>query len=186
MRAAGLWAGIFTGAFDIIKAGIAALITRLLFPELVWLHVLAPVAAVIGHNYSIFLIKRSEQGKIRLGGGAGGASSLGGTIGLWFPSLIILLPIIVVIGWVIGYASVASLSVGATTIILFSITTYYKITPWQYIFYGILVQVILIWALRPNIKRLMNGTERISGLRARKKAQAAAVTDPAQTQDQSS
>ena len=121
MRAAGIWAGVLTGTFDILKAGLAALITRLLFPDMVWLHVFAPVAAVIGHNYSIFLIERSENGKIRLCGGAGGSPSLGGAIGLWFPSLFIMLPVVVIIGWVIGYASLASLSVGIFSVILFSI-----------------------------------------------------------------
>lgn len=168
MRAAGFWAGLLTGALDIIKSGLPALLTRLLLPEMVWLHILAPFAAVIGHNYSIFLIDRSS-GKIRLRGGAGGAPSIGGAIGLWFPSLLVLLPPIVIIGWVIGYASVASLSVGLLTTILFSILAYLDILPWQYIFYGILVEVVLVWALRPNIRRLINGTERISGLRARKK-----------------
>jgi len=169
MRAAGLWAGIFTGAFDIFKAGIVALAARLLLPEMVWLHVLAPVAAVIGHNYSIFLIDRSESGRIRLRGGAGGAPALGGAIGLWLPSLLVLLPIIVIVGWIIGYASLASLSVGIFSIIIFSILTYLKITPWQYIFYGVFVEILLVWALRPNIRRLINGTERISGIRAMKK-----------------
>lgn len=168
MRAAGFWAGFFTGALDITKAGLPALLIRLFLPEYVWLHILAPFAAVIGHNYSIFLIDRST-GKIRLRGGAGGAPSIGGSIGLWFPSLVVLLPMIFFIGWVIGYASVASLSVGILTTIMFSILAYLHILPWQYIFYGILVEIVLIWALRPNIRRLLNGTERVSGLRARKK-----------------
>jgi acyl phosphate:glycerol-3-phosphate acyltransferase len=168
MRAAGFWAGLITGALDITKAGLPALLVRLFLPEYVWLHILVPFAAVIGHNYSIFLIDRST-GKIRLRGGAGGAPSIGGAIGLWFPSLVILLPVVVIIGWVIGYASVASLSVGTLTILIFSILAYLDVLPWQYIFYGVLVEIVLVWALRPNIKRLLNGTERVSGMRARKK-----------------
>jgi glycerol-3-phosphate acyltransferase PlsY len=32
--------------------------------------------------------------------------------------------------------------------------------------YGILAELVVIWALRPNIQRLRLGTERIVGLRA--------------------
>jgi hypothetical protein len=37
--------------------------------------------------------------------------------------------------------------------------------------YGILVELILVWSLRPNIRRLLNGTERLIGYRARRKKQ---------------
>jgi glycerol-3-phosphate acyltransferase PlsY len=35
------------------------------------------------------------------------------------------------------------------------------------VIYGALALLVLIWALRPNIKRLIEGTERIVGLRAK-------------------
>ena len=54
-------------------------------PGQVWLQVLAPVAAVIGHNYSIFLAERTPEGKLRLRGGAGGAPTAGGALGLLHP-----------------------------------------------------------------------------------------------------
>jgi len=40
--------------------------------------------------------------------------------------------------------------------------------PWEYVVYGILAEILLVWSLRPNIKRLMNGTERLIGLRAKR------------------
>jgi len=43
-------------------------------------------------------------------------------------------------------------------------------TPWQYIFFGLLAEIFIVWALRPNIKRLLNGTERLVGIRAKKQA----------------
>jgi hypothetical protein len=32
------------------------------------------------------------------------------------------------------------------------------------VIYGFLVELLMIWALRPNLKRLMDGTERRHGL----------------------
>ena len=93
MRAAGFWAGILTAILDILKAASAVWIAQALLPETHLLHVLAPVAVIIGHNYSIFVPKRNEQGRIiGLKGGAGGASSVGGAFGLWGPSIFIIFP----------------------------------------------------------------------------------------------
>jgi glycerol-3-phosphate acyltransferase PlsY len=169
IRAAGYFAGLLTAVLDLLKAFLAVLIAKSIMPENYWLHVLAPVAAVIGHNFSIFLIERNEQGRVRLRGGAGGAPSLGGSAGLWFPSLLILLPILLLIWLVIGYASLATLSVGIFVTLLFGYLAWIGFLPWQYIFYGVFIELILVWALRPNIKRLLNGTERLVGLRARNK-----------------
>ena len=169
MRATSFWYGILTGALDITKAGLAALIARWIFPGQPWVHVLAPVMAVIGHNYSIFMIERLENGRICLRGGAGGAPTIGGSVGLWFPSLFISLPFILIIWLGIGYASLATLSTGVISVIIFGVRAYMKLSPWQYVFFGIFSEILLIWALRPNIKRLFNGTERVVGWRARKK-----------------
>jgi glycerol-3-phosphate acyltransferase PlsY len=169
IRAAGYMAGFLTAVLDLLKSFLAVIITKMIIPDIYWLHVLAPVAAVLGHNFSIFLMERNEKGRIRLRGGAGGAPSLGGSAGLWFPSLVILLPILLIIWLVIGYASLATLSVGILVSFLFGYLAWIEVLPWQYLFYGILIEIILVWALRPNIKRLLNGTERLVGLRARKK-----------------
>jgi glycerol-3-phosphate acyltransferase PlsY len=40
--------------------------------------------------------------------------------------------------------------------------------PWEYILSGFLSELLIIWALRPNIKRLLDGTERLVGFRAKK------------------
>ena len=74
MRAAGFWAGILTALMDILKGATAVWIAKAILPDAHLLHALAPIAAIIGHNYSIFMPERSEQGRVvRLRGGAGGA-----------------------------------------------------------------------------------------------------------------
>jgi glycerol-3-phosphate acyltransferase PlsY len=168
MRAAGLWAGLLTAILDILKAASCVWLTRFFFPTNHLLVSLTPCAAILGHNYSIFMIERSEGGKIRLRGGAGGAPSVGGAFGLWFPSIFITVPVGALILFVIGYASVTTLSVGIISIIIFAIRARMNLDPWEYILYGVIAELLVIWALRPNISRLLNGTERVVGLRARK------------------
>ncbi len=168
MRAAGFWAGLGTAVLDLLKGTVMVWVAKSLLPELPWVHVLAPLAAVLGHNYSIFLIERNEKGKLRLRGGAGGATTVGGALGLWAPSIGIIIPLGLAALFGVGYASLATMSVGLTATIIFGYRAFLGLSPWQYTFYGIFTLAALIWALRPNIKRLANGTERLVGWRAKK------------------
>ena len=59
MRAAGFWAGFATAMLDILKGAVAVWVTQWLTPDQ-WAHVLAPLAAILGHNHSIFLAERDE------------------------------------------------------------------------------------------------------------------------------
>ncbi|GAB4525936.1 MAG: glycerol-3-phosphate 1-O-acyltransferase PlsY [Anaerolineales bacterium] len=168
MRAAGFWAGLATAIFDILKSALAVRLAVLAAPQVPWLHILAPVAAVIGHNYSIYLTERDERGKLRLRGGAGGAPAAGGAMGLWWPSVFIIVPMGFALVFGVGYASVATMSVGVVSILIFSARAALGLSPWTYVWYGLLVEILLVWALRPNIKRLINGTERLVGWRAKR------------------
>ena len=170
MRAAGFWAGLGTGILDVVKGYVAVYISHILIPgNHVWMEVLAPFCAIIGHNYSIFLLERNENGWLRFRGGAGGATCLGGSVGLWFPSLFIVLPIAGLIYYFVGYASVTTLSIALLSTLIFTIRAWLGLNPWQYAVYGILAFIALAWALRPNIQRLISGNERIVGLRAKKR-----------------
>jgi glycerol-3-phosphate acyltransferase PlsY len=168
-RAAGILAGLATAILDVVKGAAAVWISHALIPVTwpyhVWVEVLAPFAAILGHNYSIYLIERRANGKLHLRGGAGGAPALGGAVGLWFPALFIILPIGAVIYFTIGYASVTTMSVALLAIIIFAVKYVNGTGPWQYILYGVLAEFALVWALRPNIQRLVAGTERVHGLR---------------------
>jgi len=166
MRAAGPWAGILTAILDILKAAGTVWIAQVATPN-VWIHALAPIAAILGHNHSIFLMERTPDGHVRLRGGAGGAAAGGGAFGLWPPAAFILIPLGFLVWYLVGYASVATLSIGLATIIIFGVRAVLGLGPWQYILYGVLAEILLIWALRPNIRRLMDGTERRHGLPAR-------------------
>lgn len=170
MRAAGFWALLLTGIPDIAKGVATVLLAKSIIEDPNSLFIaLAPIMAILGHNYSIFLIQRTPEGKLRLPGGAGGATCLGGAAGLWYPSGIIIFILGILIYFFVGYASVTTLSVGFLTIIIFSIRGYLGLSPWTYALYGLIAELLLYWTLKPNIKRLMEGTERLHGYRAKKK-----------------
>ena len=178
MRAAGFGAGLLTAIMDIMKGAAAVWIAEALVPTLEVIHLLAPVAAIIGHNYSIFLLNREEDGRLRFHGGAGGAPALGGAVGFWPWSL----PIVFILGasvfFTLGIASVTTMSVAFFVTVIFAIRAYMGLMPWTDVLYGILAGGLLLWALRPNIRKLLTGNERVvkyslnGWLRAKKEAQA--------------
>lgn len=176
MRTAGYPAGVITVILDIIKGISATWITYAFFPEgNPWLQATAALFAIIGHNHSIFLIEKKENGKIRLRGGAGGSTCFGGTLGIYPFAWAFILPVALFCFIFIGYASITTLSIGFGAVILFIYLAVTGAASWAYVFYGIGSMLLLTWALKPNIERLMNGNERLVGLRAywekKKKAQ---------------
>jgi len=174
-RAAGMLAGFFTGVLDILKGAASVWLVRWLIPVDIslfqwpifdYIEVAAPLLAVLGHNYSIYLIERHvNTGRLKLRGGAGGATSLGGAIGLWAPAGFYILPLAILVYFIIGYASVTTMSIAFFATILFAIKAILGQLPWEYILYGIIAEMMVVWALRPNLERLRQGTERMHGLR---------------------
>jgi glycerol-3-phosphate acyltransferase PlsY len=167
MRAAGFSIGFATSLLDILKSASIVMLSRLVFPDWFWLHVITGLITVVGHNYSIFLIQRNSSGKLKIGGGAGGTPAVGAIVGLWWPSILILVPAGYLIVMVIGYASLATLSLPLIGSLIFLIRFLTDQQPWEYIFSGLLSEIFIIWALLPNIKRLLAGTERLVGFRAK-------------------
>jgi glycerol-3-phosphate acyltransferase PlsY len=139
-----------------------------------WLHVIAALIAILGHNYSIFIIQRDEKGHLRLHGGAGGGPTVGGAIGLWWPSAFIILPLAILVFVGIGYASITTISIAVITTIIFGVRYMMGLSPLPDVIYGAIAFLMLVWALRPNIRALIEGRERFHGWRPwRKKDQEA-------------
>lgn len=162
MRAAGFWAGILTAIFDIMKGAGVVWLAQAINPDHHWVHVFAPIFAILGHNHSIFLPEFDDKHRfVGLRGGAGGATSVGGAFGLWPLSLAIILPLGAIIFFTFGYASITTMSVALFAIIVFAARAVLVGSPWIDVLYGVLAEILLIWALRPNIKNLLAGTERV-------------------------
>jgi len=166
MRAAGFGAGALTAILDVLKGAATAWVVTWLVPGQPWVQVGAALLAIIGHNYSAFLLKR-ENGKWIFRGGAGGATCLGGAIALWNPIILIILPLAALVYLFVGYASVTTMSIAFIAMIVFFVRAVLGLSPWAYVIYGALALFVLVWALRPNLQRLKAGTERVVGLRAK-------------------
>jgi glycerol-3-phosphate acyltransferase PlsY len=177
VRAAGFWAGFLTAILDILKGALAVWIAQAVSPQNHLLHILAPLGAILGHNYSVFLISRDEDGKVRFHGGAGGAPALGGAMGLWLPIFPLAVMIGALIWFTLGIASVTTMAIGLVVIITFAIRASQGLQDPVDIWYGVIAELILIWALRPNIRKLFAGNERVvkfslnGWLRARREVQ---------------
>jgi glycerol-3-phosphate acyltransferase PlsY len=166
MRAAGLFAGLLTAAFDLGKGILTGYIAGLLVPGSVWVKVISLILAVLGQIYSVFLIEKNESGKITLRGGAGGSTTLGGAIALFPMSWIVILPMVILVFITIGYASITTISIALYSLLLFLTRAATGIGPWEYIVYGVITLITVTIALKPNLQRLREGTERAVGLRA--------------------
>lgn len=175
MRAAGPVVGALTAIGDVLKGAAAIWIARAIFGSLLppewlpWAEVVVGLFAIVGHNWSIFL---------GWGGGAGTGPNVGWAAAIWWP--IAAIAAIVVVGVILltGMASVASLSMGLVIPITFAILYFMGVisTP-AYIVGGILTFLVVTWALRPNIRRLLRGEERVVGPAARRKMAAAKRTE---------
>ncbi len=115
---------------------------------------LAMPAAVLGHNYSIFL---GFKGGVCAGTAVGTVSAVSFAAGLTAAicGLIALS--------ISRYASVLSTTIAITSIIIFTILALFEYTPYEYIVGAALNFIIIVYALRPNYARLRAGTERRIG-----------------------
>ena len=168
MRASGYPLAILTLLLDGLKGMASVWLARYLAPGMIGLEIMSPIIALVGHNYSVFLAEKNTSGKLIFKGGAGGATALGATLALMPSAFPIISIIALIIFFAVGYASLATLSIGASTLLLSVIQYLLGLSSWQYIVYGVLSTGLLVLALLPNIARLKNGTERGVSWRSRK------------------
>jgi len=167
MRAAGVWAGLATALMDIGKGALSVWLGILFSSGAQWIAAFSGFLAVIGHNYSVFLLDKNESGKIRFAGGAGGAVTLGASIGLWAGSWMVILPLAVVFYVLVGYASLTTISIAFSATGLFIVRALHGENPWAYAAFGLSALLAVLIALRPNLERIKQGTERRVRLLAR-------------------
>ena len=63
MRAAGTLAGLSTALLDALKGAAAVWLSSLFTAGTDWIAAISGVLAIVGHNYSIFLIEKDDNGK---------------------------------------------------------------------------------------------------------------------------
>jgi glycerol-3-phosphate acyltransferase PlsY len=156
-RSAGVVPALFTGALDIGKGALAVWLAGQItgYPAA---EVLAGAAAIVGHNHSIFL---------RFRGGAGVGTSLGALGAIYLPAAAGLVVLLLAIIAITRYASLGSLTVITIMPIILLVLGVSGTLPLMYVAYGLLAWVIVVWAHRSNIRRLIQGTGRRVGERGR-------------------
>jgi glycerol-3-phosphate acyltransferase PlsY len=153
LRSAGRWPFVFTAAGDVVKGMLAVLIGRVFLGTELGA-ALAGIAAVIGHNWSIYIGFR---------GGAGTATYMGGFI------VLSLIPTVIVglssftIGFSLRYASVTSILISCLMAPALLIAVLFFDEPVEHLAYAVAVGAIVLLSHRPNFRRLLTGTERRIG-----------------------
>jgi glycerol-3-phosphate acyltransferase PlsY len=156
-RAAGPWGAAITSGGDIIKGIIALWSARLLMmfaPDgtwTPWVETLAGIAAIVGHNWSVFL---------KFKGGAGTVTTIG-VLSAINAYLAIAVTVTGIIALAISRtASIASITIAIVIGIALAVGAALGITHWAYTIFGIVAGALTLLALRPNIKRLVTKQER--------------------------
>ena len=156
LRSAGVLPALLTGAIDVGKGALAVWVAGLIAPEThqAITQMLAGVAVILGHNYSIFLGFR---------GGAGVGTSLGALSVIYWPAAIALLVLLLLIVAITRYASLGSLIVTTLMPVVLLALASTGVLPPAYVGFGLLAWIIIVYEHRPNIRRLIEGTERRIG-----------------------
>jgi glycerol-3-phosphate acyltransferase PlsY len=171
-RAVGLRWGIVTAILDMTKGIGAVQIARIIWGSPEWylaIAIIAGIAAVIGHNWSIFATAfyYHYNGEFRIRGGKGAATAYGTMIQLLPPwPLIAIMVVGVILALITRYASLAvlvSFAVGLAWALVWAGNVGYSSL---YVPYIILLTILIVWRFRENIQRLATGTERKLGDRA--------------------
>jgi acyl phosphate:glycerol-3-phosphate acyltransferase len=175
LRTAGSKSAAMVAGMDILKGVLAVVLAGLIvgrgylvvgnfgFGTLV-AQVLAALAAVVGHNWSVFLGFR---------GGRGVATFFGGLVALCPIAAIVGGEIIVIGAGLTQYVSLGSIAgvVGAYAILV--PLTIMNGFPLEYLFYTLVGSVIIIVMHRDNISRLMKGKELRLGEKGEKRGKPA-------------
>jgi glycerol-3-phosphate acyltransferase PlsY len=160
-RVAGIWGLVLTSVGDILK-GVLAMKVALFFamlaqavgpqsPWLSWVEPVAGIATIAGHNWSVFLGFR---------GGAGTMTSIG-ILAAMNGYVAVGVSILGLIAMVISHmASVGSITIALAMGPALAVSAALNITPWSYVLFGIVGGAFTIYALVPNIKRILSGQER--------------------------
>lgn len=164
IRAVGPRLGILVLLLDMVKGMTAIVLARLLLPQYPnTATVIAAVAAILGHNWSIFAYVVTRK----LRGGKGAATALG-TFLMIAPPLLIAGMLMVGVSILIRtrYMSLAVLvmvAIAAPTMVILSVIPPVNI---PYIIYTLALTALIFYRFRGNIQRLRAGNERRVGERA--------------------
>lgn len=157
LRTLGTRAAAAVFALDVAKGVAAVLLARFLFaddPMVEWAAAVAGFAAIVGHNWSLF---------IRFTGGRGVATTSGalGAMSIW--TIVILAPIVAILVWRTRYVSLGSVVGALAAPIITAVLAGFGAATVPAIVYAIASGLLVTAAHADNIGRLRAGTERKIG-----------------------
>jgi glycerol-3-phosphate acyltransferase PlsY len=159
LRSAGPWAAILAVLGDVSKGVLAIFVARALVgsPSA---EVLAGLAVIFGHDFTIFL---------NFSGGRGVATTLGALGALYLPASLILALLGLAVIAVSRYASLASLTIAAVMpFVMLYLVLFAGKSVW-YLVYGLAAGILIVVLHKGNIQRLLAGTERKIGEKGERK-----------------
>jgi glycerol-3-phosphate acyltransferase PlsY len=161
LRTLGLRWAVAVFLLDVAKGVAAVLLARALYvagppgsPD--WVAAAAGLAAVVGHNWSVF---------IGFGGGRGVAASAGGLLALSPLTLIFVVPLVAAVVLRTRYVSLGSLVGAVATPLITAALAALGLVDWAAAAYGLATGVIIVASHGDNVSRLRSGTERRIGER---------------------
>ena len=167
LRTAGKKAALLVLILDIAKGAAAVILAEAIFEggHVVWFgegllwttrvaQVLAALAAIGGHSWSIFL---------KFKGGRGVATFIGGLVAMYWPAAIAGGGVMIIIGLATRYMSLGSISGAITAFILLTALNIVQPYLLAYVFFAMIGAIFIFVMHRDNIMRLVTGTERRLG-----------------------
>ncbi len=165
LRTAGKKAAAIVLALDLLKGVLAVVFAGLIvgggYGEVggfglgaLFAEVLAALAAIVGHNWSVFL---------KFKGGRGVVTFFGGLIALCPPAAIFGAEVFVIGAGVTRYASLASIVAAVSTYTILIPLVIMNRFPIEYLAYTLIGTILIFIMHRDNIVRLISGRERKLG-----------------------
>ena len=171
LRVAGRKAAALVVTLDVSKGALAVVFAKLIvdrsylavgdFPlGVLAAQVLAALAAIAGHNWSVFL-------KFH-GGGRGVATFFGGLLALYPAAAIFGGEVLIIGAGLTRFASLGSIAGAVGVYVILAFLTIMYGFPIEYLAYALVGAIIIIIMHRDNIRRLLSGRERRLGDKAEK------------------
>ena len=146
---------------DVAKGAVAVLLAQALYQagpagSAEWVAAAAGVAAVVGHNRSVF---------IGFGGGRGVATSAGGLLVISPWTLVVIAPLMAIVVWQSRYVSLGSVVAAAAAPGVTAVLAAMGVVGWAAVGYALATGLLVIGSHGDNLRRLRDGTERRIGER---------------------
>lgn len=141
-------------AVDMGKGALPVALARWFAPGSPWLEVAAPMMAVAGHNWSLYL---------RFQGGRGVAAGLGGALMLSPPAAGVAVATFALAVALTRYVSLGSMLAAAALAAALGALFWVGQETLAHLAYGLVAAPLIVFQHRDNLQRLLNGTERKLG-----------------------